>query len=708
MQFPAVFDARHKHYCVAHTMVIAAALWMLPRCASGAITPSISAVSDPVIVGNSLTIIGSGFTAGSVANFFVATATGAINFGPLKPSAHSGTLLTVPVPTTKVTTLGQGVVSAVVVNTDQGFTQSNVVTAQLLGDTSAGFPNLLKINGVGLAATSIDPSFATDNVETVVMQNHTVTLGGLGFDTAHGVAIDLFCDCPGGKMPTLFLNPGAPGLTATALSFTLPSSAVTGPGSFVISNKGGKGDYAIKSNAVSVAIGAKVTVSGVKQTGCLLAVNGSGFAVSGTGLPPFTVINLFNRQASTAVNLGGIAAGNPKIALDVASANQLTFSLAGVGIEPGASYVQVLNPPFVPFSSSGNTANAAFTATGCAAAWPMFHLNPRHTGQSPYSTAGDTGVMKWKFTTGYIVESSPAVDADGTIYVGSLDSKLYAVNPDGSQKWSFKTGNGVPSSPAVGAGGTIYVGSGDGYLYAVNPNGSQKWKFNTGKEVLSSPAVGADGTIYVGSYDDNLYAVNPDGSQKWKFTTGDTLESSPAVDAHGTVYVGSDDGNLYAINPDGSQKWKFTTGQAVASSPAVGADGTIYFGSFDGNLYALNPDGSRKWKFTLPGVNSSPAVGADGTIYIGSYDDNLYAVNPDGGQKWKFTAGDEINFASPVVGADGTIYVGSLDHNLYAINPNSSQKWKFATGDMVESSPAIGADGTIYVGSYDHNLYAVH
>ena len=76
------------------------------------------------------------------------------------------------------------------------------------------------------------------------------------------------------------------------------------------------------------------------------------------------------------------------------------------------------------------------------------------------------------------------------------------------------------SSPAIGADGTIYVGSGDDNLYAVNPDGTQKWAFPTGNYIESSPAIGADGTIYVGSDDDNLYAINPDGTQKWAFATG--------------------------------------------------------------------------------------------------------------------------------------------------------------------------------------------
>ena len=45
-------------------------------------------------------------------------------------------------------------------------------------------------------ATSKDPNFATNNVKTVVVQGNTVTLGGTGFDTANGVAVDLFCACP--------------------------------------------------------------------------------------------------------------------------------------------------------------------------------------------------------------------------------------------------------------------------------------------------------------------------------------------------------------------------------------------------------------------------------------------------------------------------------------------------------------------------------
>jgi len=168
--------------------------------------------------------------------------------------------------------------------------------------------------------------------------------------------------------------------------------------------------------------------------------------------------------------------------------------------------------------------------------------------------SGEPGTAKWVFNTydhnhdgpSYIV-SSPAISSDGTIYVGSRDNKLYAINPDGTKKWEFTSEGWVDSSPAIGPDGTIYVGSRDHYLYAINPNGTLKWKFKTGGYVYSSPAIGTDGVIYVGSNDGKVYAVNPDGTKQWEFTTGARVVSSPSIGPDGIVYVGSHDGKLYAI-----------------------------------------------------------------------------------------------------------------------------------------------------------------
>jgi outer membrane protein assembly factor BamB len=82
-----------------------------------------------------------------------------------------------------------------------------------------------------------------------------------------------------------------------------------------------------------------------------------------------------------------------------------------------------------------------------------------------------SGTVLWEFETGSVVYSSPAIGSDGTVYVGSLDKKLYALNgKSGVKLWEFVTGGNVYSSPAIGSDGTVYVGDGGrggNKLYAI-------------------------------------------------------------------------------------------------------------------------------------------------------------------------------------------------------------------------------------------------
>ena len=360
------------------------------------------------------------------------------------------------------------------------------------------------------------------------------------------------------------------------------------------------------------------------------------------------------------------------------------------------------------------SSNAAIIYIGATRAgdWWTFHRDQTHTGHSPY-TGLSTAQQRWAFLAGLDVYSSPAIAADGTIYVGSLDDNLYAISPAGKQKWAFLTGGSIMSSPAIGADGTVYVGSFDKNVYALDPaTGKPKWVFPTGNWVKASPTIGADGTVYVASFDKNLYALDPTlGTAIWSFTMGSDAYAAPAIGADGTIYLASEDDYLYALNPaTGVKKWAFKTGNAIYSSPAISADGTmIYVGSEDHKLYAVNATtGLQKWAYaTNDVIYSSPAIATDGTIYIGSSDNSLYAINATGTKKWSYATGNWLK-SSPTIGGDGTVYVGSYDKSLYAINPSTGKKiWSFPTTNCVESTPAIGADGTIYCGSDDHNLYAI-
>jgi hypothetical protein len=88
---------------------------------------------------------------------------------------------------------------------------------------------------------------------------------------------------------------------------------------------------------------------------------GSTITVNGTGLSTLTVLNFFNAQAGGVANLGGLnAGGTSKIPLSVVNSDQMTFTKPAVAV-PGAAYVQVLNPPYLPYTSSGDSPAGAFT-----------------------------------------------------------------------------------------------------------------------------------------------------------------------------------------------------------------------------------------------------------------------------------------------------------------------------------------------------------
>jgi len=255
-------------------------------------------------------------------------------------------------------------------------------------------------------------------------------------------------------------------------------------------------------------------------------------------------------------------------------------------------------------------ANLHFTATAAALNYAadtskvvMFGFDPAHSHWNRSERVLNTTdishlKLDWTYVTGGGIRSSPTI-ANGLVYFGSRDSKLYAFDASCTSNckplWTYLTGDVVGSSPAV-ANGRVYVGSHDGKLYvfdaACRSSCTPLWTYAADKDIASSPAV-AGGMVYVGSYDSNLYAFDAsctsDCKPLWKYATGKDVASSPAV-ASGMVYVGSYDHKLYAFDATCRSNckplWKYATGDAIYTSPTI-ANGLIYIGSDDNNMYAF-------------------------------------------------------------------------------------------------------------------------
>ncbi len=295
---------------------------------------------------------------------------------------------------------------------------------------------------------------------------------------------------------------------------------------------------------------------------------------------------------------------------------------------------------------------------------------------------GGDGVEKWRASYGQ-VSGVPALSEEGQVYVGvtsPMEEMFYALNRDGSVAWTYHLeGHIVESSPVVGPDATVYLAAsnpqtGGGQVIALGGDGAERWRFDAGSRIPFSPALGGDGTLYVGASNGILYALNPDGTPKWQSPLG-SVDSSAAVGSDGTIYLGAGSSYL-ALDPvDGSQLWAFSPvdGQAD-STPALGAGGRVYLTSNSDELYALDPEGTVAWTFVAEPdgereVHFSSPVTIDGALvlYAGTREGELFAVKPDGTLRWRslLPEGGMI-LVGPAIGNDGTLYVGA-GSNLYAV-----------------------------------------
>ena len=115
--------------------------------------------------------------------------------------------------------------------------------------------------------------------------------------------------------------------------------------------------------------------------------------------------------------------------------------------------------------------------------------------------------LLWKFKTGGPIYASPVI-ANGILYIGSTDGKLYAL--DAKQwgvKWVFDAGDAIRYSATV-LGDRVYFNARNNKVYALNAQtGENLWEFKT-KSWMDAPPIVADNKVYVGAFRSKIYLLN--------------------------------------------------------------------------------------------------------------------------------------------------------------------------------------------------------
>src|SRR5262249_1607690 len=115
-----------------------------------------------------------------------------------------------------------------------------------------------------------------------------------------------------------------------------------------------------------------------------------------------------------------------------------------------------------------------------AEGWPLFRGNALQSGVAASELPGQLGI-RLTFKTNDSIEGAAAI-VDGTVYVGSMDGHLYALDlRSGQEKWKYKA-DPIKVSPSV-RDGAVYVGDVGGTFHCLDAaTGKVRWKFETDSE----------------------------------------------------------------------------------------------------------------------------------------------------------------------------------------------------------------------------------
>ncbi len=316
--------------------------------------------------------------------------------------------------------------------------------------------------------------------------------------------------------------------------------------------------------------------------------------------------------------------------------------------------------------------------------------------------------LRWSFQAKDAIQSSAAI-VDGTVFVGSMDGLLHAIDlATGKPRWQYKTAGPVEESSPCVHGGVVFVGDLGATLHAIDAaSGKALWTFKAQDEIKSSPNWSED-RIYFGSYDQNLYCLSaPTGALIWQYRTDGPVHCTPAIEK-GRVYISGCDENFRAVSAlTGKQLFALPLGAYSGASAAL-LGGYAYVGTFGNEVLGIDLERRRvRWTYkhatrTFP-YYSSAALTPE-YVVVGGRDKMIHCLaRATGKERWTFLTRARVE-SSPLI-AGNRVFVGSNDGYLYELDLVTGKKtWEFNAGSAVSASPAA-AQGALVIASEDGVVY---
>jgi outer membrane protein assembly factor BamB len=300
----------------------------------------------------------------------------------------------------------------------------------------------------------------------------------------------------------------------------------------------------------------------------------------------------------------------------------------------------------------------------------------------------------------------------GLAFVGTRDGWLHAVRADGGVAWEVRAGGGF--GPPTVAGDTVYVGSSDGRLYAVDiPTGKTRWTYDAKEDLSTRPAI-ADGTVLVASLRDTVFAVDAaSGAWRWHHRRepgeGLTIMGAASVQVGGgTAFAATSDGFVFALDvKSGAVRW-----ERRSSPPGTHLDvdalaldgGRLYAAAYSGAVLALDArTGETLWSFAVPAATQ---VALAGGLVVAVSAASVHALSPaDGSVVWSTPLGGSPG-GSPALAGKWLLVPAGAGGLRWLEAATGRPLRSFEPGTGILGTPAV-ASGRVYVLSNGGHLFAL-
>jgi outer membrane protein assembly factor BamB len=314
------------------------------------------------------------------------------------------------------------------------------------------------------------------------------------------------------------------------------------------------------------------------------------------------------------------------------------------------------------------------------------------------SLAGDAPDPMWTARAGRRF-TRPVQIQDNTLYGGSIDRKVYAIDlASGEVLWSARLPGMIVGGVLVN-GDTVFAASSrpEGRIHALRrSSGKQIWRTST--PAIGAPLALVEGMLVAQTQAGEVLGVDPRrGKIRWRRRVG-VARTAAAPAGPGGVLVATTDSLFRLSTSDGQVTHRARSPGTIVSS-WVAQSGALIAGTTDSLVVSIRPhDLRRNWTLRVDApVLGAPAALGD-TLYLASRSGTVYRIQPGSAPELQKIVSLDWAVTTPVTIAGRQILLGGADGIIRALRLDGTEIWRVRVWRPVELGPVPLGDGLLALG----------